>query len=405
MKQQRMIIRQATLLIVLALAGCASPTTELYNDAMSSYRKNNLQEALPKFERLAAQKTDAESYAWLAETYRRLGKNIEALTNARTSLGLDPCNSFAHTVVADVSNPMYGTWERSSSDTTWTHLQRAVDCNPRDGNAWLSFCVEAMKNKDTLIVQRALRGMVTSGFLTRPALALGRWMLRALPPDAVLITNGDMDTFPLWAVQETEGFRKDVSVVNRSLLNTEQYQAYVRDIIHIPIDLPGAAGSQPDTLLPADRVFRMWMNGKSDGSLAHPVAVACTVEQAWYDAYKGEFHFCGPFLIWSRDAASGPSAALLAKASLEGVKPAEFLGSFVSEQDRSPVRFLTSNGLVQPIIWTAIMNSTLSMRGGDLVEGERWLDWAEEVDTKAAFGRSLTDKINELKKELKQRGN
>jgi hypothetical protein len=53
-------------------------------------------------------------------------------------------------------------------------------------------------------------------------------MLQSVEPYGILITAGDNDTFPLWYAQEVEGVRRDVTLANLSLMNTDWHLRQLR---------------------------------------------------------------------------------------------------------------------------------------------------------------------------------
>lgn len=80
--------------------------------------------------------------------------------------------------------------------------------------------------------------------------SMARNYLESCAPNAILFTFGDNDTYPLWYAQEVEGVRRDIRIINTSLLGIDWYVNQLRykvnesdpiDVIWTPEQLHGVS--------------------------------------------------------------------------------------------------------------------------------------------------------------------
>src|SRR5688500_20389123 len=72
---------------------------------------------------------------------------------------------------------------------------------------------------DTVMESRGLSALVKTGFLTPAQVTYAEWLLRSLPPRAVLLTGGDLGTYGTLAMQVARSVPPDAAPGNAVLLS------------------------------------------------------------------------------------------------------------------------------------------------------------------------------------------
>jgi hypothetical protein len=153
-------------------------------------------------------------------------------------------------------------------------------------------------------------------------------LLQSCAPDAILFTNGDNDTYPLWTLQTVYGVRPDIRVVCLSLLNTDWYiQQLKRFEPRVPIRM---TDEQIETLQPMH-----WPQRKK-----LTLNVPSQVHAEWLEEVKALY----------------PSESFTAKPVMDFEVEPTWLGQYIRIQDILALHILSENKFKRPVYFATTVS-------------------------------------------------
>ncbi len=192
---------------------------------------------------------DRVSFAYVATLFGTLSLGLIFYLNfkygygqsAALGLSLDVAEVRERDYFFIVSYSLWGLWAGVGLTALWLDLARRAGAG-----------VKALYRTAPVMAVALLPLVLNWSYASRAGdFAARDWaynLLNSVEPYGVLVTNGDNDTFPLWYLQEVEGYRRDVTVMVWSYLNTPWYAKQLRDITR-PCERPGQAAEDRTRIL------------------------------------------------------------------------------------------------------------------------------------------------------------
>jgi hypothetical protein len=136
-------------------------------------------------------------------------------------------------------------------------------------------------------------------------------VLAGLKPNAILLTQGDNDTYPTWILQ-SQGIRRDVTVINLSLLNLDTYRGKIFNELGID-KWPGAgANLMKDTTTTSSNYYRNELvKHLAANRKKAPVYIALTADEDITKPIADKLYLTG--LAYEYSATSVDNMALMKK--------------------------------------------------------------------------------------------
>lgn len=172
-------------------------------------------------------------------------------------------------------------WSAGNEKSEFKYLEKAYEISPNDPRTFVDLMTHYETEQDYENYSKFCKKYFVANELAAPVLNWGYNILSELDRNAIVLSAGDNDTYPIWVVQEEKNFRKDVKNINTYLILLDDY----RDKLFTKLDMPALdidfeeVKSQEDYDARVAKVYSHILNNYKKG----PVYVSCAAMQQFGD--------------------------------------------------------------------------------------------------------------------------
>jgi tetratricopeptide (TPR) repeat protein len=205
-------MKYLTFLILLPiLISCSTENWEsLRTKTEEAFNNGNYAQAIEYLEEaISNEPQNAEAHYYLGQAYRLMVfKDGSMLNKVTTPLTL---KSSEHFRKATEITPKY------------TGKKFVVDPYSKIQSIWGALAMTFLYNNNPDSAKWAFEYGQSEGGFYPAMMEFNKNIMASCEKNAILFTNGDNDTFPMWFLQLVEKYRTDITVINLSLLNVSWY--------------------------------------------------------------------------------------------------------------------------------------------------------------------------------------
>ena len=200
-------------------------------------------------------------------------------------------------------------WNGGNNFDLFPYLEKAYKINPSRSETYDEFITYYEVNRQTDMVEKFCKLWYESGDVSPGILNWNYNTLMSVDDNAIIFTNGDNDTYPKWILQYALDVRKDIIILNTSLLFIDNYSKAIIKELKMPAFNKKVDDFYTDEIKNSGNYQQAYNNYQQalikhiiDNSESKPVYFGSSLNKNLYGSYEDNLYIEGLAFKYSEES-------------------------------------------------------------------------------------------------------